>query len=129
MVSSSAFEHNHYAYKIEPEYIPIFLLSNTMRNWAINLLINASKKNSRRRERLFKYFSDIQVENGIVRFNSTSTPTRVYDIEAQAFTYTESHTGRLVYEDLVFDEPIESQLILYEPADDLYDYEPIDGHT
>jgi hypothetical protein len=98
-----------------------------MRNWAINLLINSSKKNARRRERMFKYFSDVQVENGIIHFASTSTPTRVYDIEAQAFTYTESHTGRIVYEDLV-DEPIESQLILYEP-DDLYEYEPIDWHT
>ena len=104
-----------------------------MRNWAINLLINSSKKNARRRERMFKYFSDVRVENGIVRFESTSTPTRVYDIEAQAFTYTESHTGRIVYEDLVVDEPkpidIESQLILYEPDEDLYEYEPIDWHT
>jgi len=94
-----------------------------MRNWAINLLINSSKKNARRRERLFKYFSDIQVENGIVRFNSTSTPTRVYDIEAQAFTYTDN--GHIVYEDF----NIEEKLILYEPADDLYEYEPIDWHT
>jgi hypothetical protein len=91
-----------------------------MRNWAINILTNSSKKNARRRERLFKYFSD----NGD-RF--ASNPTRVYDIEAQAFTYTESHTGRLVYEDLAVDEPIESHLILYEP--DLYEYEPIDWHT
>lgn len=97
-----------------------------MRNWAINILINSSKKNARRRERMFKYFSDIRVENGIVRFESTSTPTRIYDIEAQAFTYTEA--GRIVYEDLVVDEPIESQLILYEP-EDLYEYEPIDWHT
>jgi hypothetical protein len=100
-----------------------------MRNWAINVLINSSKKNARRRERLFKYFSDVQVENGVVRFASTSTPTRVYDIEAQAFTHTESHTGRLVYEDLTVDEPkdIESQLNLYEP--EKYEYEPIDWHT
>lgn len=91
-----------------------------MRNWAINILINSSKKNARRRERLFKYFSD---DNG-VRFASTSNP-RVYDIEAQAFTYSESHTGRLVYEDLAVDEQIESQL--NEP--DLYEYEPIDWHT
>lgn len=97
-----------------------------MRNWAINLLINSSKKNARRRERMFKYFSDVQVENGIIRFASTSTPTRVYDIEAQAFTYSDN--GRIIYEDLVVDEPIESQLILYEP-DDLYEYEPIDWHT
>ena len=55
-----------------------------MRNWALNLLLNASKKNARRRERLFKYFDDIQVDNGIIHFASTSTPTRVYDIEAQA---------------------------------------------
>ena len=100
-----------------------------MRNWAINLLIKTSKKNPRRRERMFKYFSDVQVENGIIHFASTSNPTRVYDIEAQAFTYTESHTGRIVYEDLVVDEPIESQLILYEPDDELYEYEPIDWHT
>jgi hypothetical protein len=71
-----------------------------MRNWAFNILINASKKNARRRERFFKYCQDIHVDNGIVRFQSTSTPTRVYDIEAQAFTYVESHSGRIVYEDL-----------------------------
>ena len=93
-----------------------------MRNWAINLLINTSKKNARRRERLFKYFSDIHVENGIVRFESTSTPTRVYDIEAQSFTYNDN--GRIVYEDF----NLEEKVILYEP-DDLYEYEPIDGHT
>jgi len=104
-----------------------------MRNWAINLLINASKKNARRRERLFKYFSDIQVENGIVRFESTSTPTRVYDIEAQSFTY--SHNGRVVYEDFNLEEKVilyehdePDDLYDYEP-DDLYDYEPIDWHT
>ena len=98
-----------------------------MRNWAINVLINSSKKNARRRERLFKYFSDIQVESSVIRFASTSTPTRVYDIEAQAFTYTESHTGRLVYEDLTVEpKDIESQLILHEPDDE---YEPIDWHT
>lgn len=88
-----------------------------MRNWAINILINASKKNARRRERLFKYFDDIEVDNGIVRFASTSTPTRVYDIEAQAFTYTQSHSGRLVYEDLTVEDP---------PRED--EYEPIDWH-
>ena len=97
-----------------------------MRNWAINLLINSSKKNARRRERMFKYFSDVQVENGIIHFASTSIPRRVYDIEAQAFTYTDN--GRIIYEDFVVDEHIESQLILYEP-DDLYEYEPIDWHT
>jgi hypothetical protein len=95
-----------------------------MRNWAINILINASKKNARRRERLFKYFSDVQVDNGVVRFASTSTPTRVYDIEAQAFTYTESHTGRLVYEDLTVDE-----VDIYDPPrKDEDEYEPIDWH-
>ena len=100
-----------------------------MRNWAFNILINASKKNSRRRERLFKYFSDIHVDNGIVRFASTSTPTRVYDIEAQAFTYTESHSGRLVYEDLTVDElTLDEQLDLYDPPRD-NEYEPIDWHT
>lgn len=95
-----------------------------MRNWAFNILINASKKNARRRERLFKYFDDIHVENGVVRFASTSTPTRIYDIEAQAFTYTESHTGRLVYEDLTVDEQVD----MYDPPRD-DDYEPIDWHT
>ena len=102
-----------------------------MHKWAFNILINASKKNARRRERLFKYFEVIHVENGIVRFTSTSTPTRVYDIEAQAFTYTESHTGRLVYEDLTVQEPeidIESQVVIYDPPRD-DDYEPIDWHT
>ena len=94
-----------------------------MRNWAINLLINTSKKNARRRERLFKYFSDIQVDNGIVRFASTSTPTRVYDIEAQAFTYTESHTGRLVYEDL----SVEEQVDMYDPTEE-DEYEKIDWY-
>ena len=74
-----------------------------MNYWAFNLLIKVSNKNARRRERLFKYFNDIHVENGIVHFSSTSN--RVFDIEAQAFTYTETHTGRLVYEDLTVDEP------------------------
>lgn len=86
-----------------------------MRNWAINLLINSSKKNARRRERLFKYFSDIHVENAI-RFESTSTPTRVYDIEAQSY----SDNGR-VYEDFNLEDKV-----LYEPDDE---YEPIDWHT
>ena len=94
-----------------------------MRKWAVNILINASKKNSRRRERLFKYFEDIHVENGIVRFASTSTPTRVYDIEAQAFTYTETHTGRLVYEDLTVDEQVD----MYDPPRD-EEYESIDWY-
>lgn len=94
-----------------------------MRNWAINILINTSKKNARRRERLFKYFEDIHVENGIVRFASTSTPTRVYDIEAQAFTYTETHTGRLIYEDLTVDEQVD----LYDPPRD-EEYESIDWY-
>lgn len=94
-----------------------------MRNWTINLLINATKKNARRRERLFKYFEDIQVENGIVRFTSTSTPTRVYDIEAQAFTYTESHTGRLVYEDLNVEEEVD----IYDPPRE-DEYETIDWY-
>jgi len=95
-----------------------------MRNWAINILINASKKNARRRQHLFKYFDDIQIDNGIVRFASTSTPTRVYDIEAQAFTYTESHTGRLVYEDLTVDE-----VDIYDPPrKDEDEYEPIDWY-
>jgi hypothetical protein len=93
-----------------------------MRNWALNLLLNASKKNARRRERLFKYFDDIQVDNGIIRFASTSTPTRVYDIEAQALTYTDSHSGRIVYEDLT----VEEQVDIYDPN---YEYEPIDWHT
>jgi hypothetical protein len=94
-----------------------------MRNWAINLLINTTKKNARRRERLFKYFSDVQVENGIVRFESSSSPTRVYDIEAQSFTYTESHTGRLVYEDLTIDEQVD----LYDPPRE-EEYESIDWY-
>ena len=93
-----------------------------MNKWAFNILLNASKKNARRRERLFKYFSDIKVENGIVRFETTSTPTRVYDIEAQSFTYND---GRVVYEDF----NVEEKVILYDPADDLYEYEPIDWHT
>jgi hypothetical protein len=95
-----------------------------MRNWAINLLINSSKKNARRRERLFKYFSDVQVENGIVRFASTSNPTRVYDIEAQSFTYTETHTGRLVYEDLTVDEQVD----IYDPPRADEEYESIDWY-
>jgi hypothetical protein len=78
-----------------------------MQKWAFNILINASKKNARRRERLFKYFSDIQVENGVVRFETTSNPTRVYDIEAQAITYTETHTGRIIYEDLSVEEQVD----------------------
>lgn len=93
-----------------------------MQKWAFNILINASKKNARRRERLFKYFSDIQVENGVVRFETTSNPTRVYDIEAQAITYTESHTGRIIYEDL----NIEEQVDLYHPQDE--EYESIDWY-
>ena len=78
-----------------------------MQKWAFNILINASKKNARRRERLFKYFEDIHVENGIVRFSApeSTSECRVYDVEAQAYTYNESHTGRIVYEDLNVDEP------------------------
>jgi hypothetical protein len=91
-----------------------------MQKWAFNILMTASKKNARRRDRLFKYFSDIQVENGVVRFETTSNPTRVYDIEAQAITYTESHTGRLVYEDL----SIEEQVDLYQDEE----YESIDWY-
>jgi hypothetical protein len=97
-----------------------------MQKWAFNILINASKKNACRRERLFKYFDDIHVENGIVRFqHTTSVPTRVFDVEAQAYTYTETHNGRLVYEDLTVDE----QVTLYDPPRDEYEYEPIDWHT
>ena len=95
-----------------------------MQKWAFNILINASKKNARRRERLFKYFDDIHVENGLVRFTTTSTITRVYDIEAQSFAYTESHTGRIVYEDLTVDEQVD----MYDPPRE-DDYEPIDWHT
>jgi hypothetical protein len=94
-----------------------------MQKWAFNILINASKKNARRRERLFKYFSDIQVENGFVRFETTSNPTRVYDIEAQAITYTETHTGRIIYEDL----SVEEQVDLYNPIQD-EEYESIDWY-
>ena len=94
-----------------------------MQKWAFNILINASKKNARRRERLFKYFDEIHVENGIVRFaHTTSMPTRVFDVEAQAYTYTESHTGRLIYEDLT----VEEEVNIYDPRED---YEPIDWHT
>jgi hypothetical protein len=97
-----------------------------MQKWAFSIILNASKKNARRRERLFKYFDNIEVENGIVRFahTQTSSPTRVFDLEAQAFTYTETHTGRLVYEDL----NVEEQVTLYDPPRD-DDYEPIDWHT
>jgi hypothetical protein len=98
-----------------------------MQKWAFSIILNASKKNARRRERLFKYFSDIEVENGIVRFAPTSTPTRVFDLEAQAFTYTESHTGRIIYEDL--EMSVDDEVILYDPPRDEYDYEPIDWHT
>jgi len=94
-----------------------------MQKWAFSIILNASKKNARRRERLFKYFSDVRVENGIVRFESTSNPTRIYDIEAQAFTYTESHTGRLVYEDLTVDEQVD----LYDPPRE-DEYESIDWY-
>jgi hypothetical protein len=94
-----------------------------MQKWAFNILINASKKNARRRERLFKYFSDIHVENGVVRFETTSNPTRVYDIEAQSITYTETHTGRIIYEDL----SIEEQVDLYNPIQD-EEYESIDWY-
>ena len=95
-----------------------------MQKWAFTILINASKKNARRRERLFKYF-DIQVGSGIVRFQSkTHTPKntdRVYDVEAQAFTYTETHTGRIIYEDLSVEEEVE----MYDPRDE---YESIDWY-
>lgn len=91
-----------------------------MQKWAFNILMTASKKNARRRDRLFKYFSDIQVENGVVRFETTSNPTRVYDIEAQAITYTDSHSGRLVYQDL----NIEEQVDLYQDEE----YESIDWY-
>lgn len=66
-----------------------------MQEWAFNILMTISKKNPRRRERLFKHCKDIQVENGIVRFNTSC----VFDIEAQAYI----HSGRIIYED--FKEP------------------------
>jgi hypothetical protein len=77
-----------------------------MQKWAFNILINASKHNARRRERLFKYCIDIHIENGVIRFDSTS---RVFDIEAQAYT----DNGRILYED---NETLD------------YDYEPIDWY-
>lgn len=61
--------------------------------------MTVSKKNPRRREQLFKHCKDIQVENGIVRFNTSS---RVFDIEAQAYTCT--HSGRIIYEDFTVDK-------------------------
>jgi len=72
-----------------------------MQEWAFNILMTISKKNPRYRERLFKHCKDIQVENGIVRFN---TDSRVFDIEAQAYT----DSGRIIYEDFMDkDEPID----------------------
>ena len=76
-----------------------------MQKWAFNILINASKHNARRRERLFKYCIDIHIENGLIRFDSTS---RVFDLEAQAYT----DNGRILYDNETLD----------------YDYEPIDWY-
>jgi hypothetical protein len=96
-----------------------------MQKWAFNILINASKKNARRRERLFKYFEDVHVENGIVRFSTTpSTCPHVYDIEAQALTYKESHTGRIIYEDLNADYENEWK----DNDEDAEEYEAIDWY-
>jgi len=77
-----------------------------MQKWAFNILINASKHNARRRERFFKYCIDIHIENGVIRFDSTS---RVFDLEAQAYT----DNGRILYDD---NETLD------------YDYEPIDWY-
>ena len=116
-----------------------FRLTNyIMRKWAINILINAYKKSAHRRQRLFKYFEDIHMNNNIENdnfissFNSKNTSksvpnyNRTYDIEAQSFIYTKNHTGRLVYEDLTVDEP--DYDLINEDELDYYEYEKIDWY-
>jgi len=109
-----------------------------MSKWAINILNNASKKSARRRQRLFKYFEDINInienDNFITGFNSKNTYThsynipsnRTYDIEAQTFIYTKNHMGRIVYEDLTVDEP--DYDLINEDELYYYEYEKIDWY-
>ena len=83
-----------------------------MRNWAFNILATASKKNARRRDRLFKYFN---TESKVKTFH----PIEV-DIE------------KGVRPNII---DIESQIIYDPPRDDdenykeVDEYEPIDWHT
>jgi hypothetical protein len=80
-----------------------------MRNWAFNILATASKKNARRRDRLFKYFN---TESKVKTFR----PIEI-DLEKG-------------FRPNIID--IESQIIIYDPPrDDEEDdeYEPIDWHT
>ena len=84
-----------------------------MRKWAFNILATASKKNARRRERLFKYYN--------TETKSTSFHLIQIDIE-KGFRHN------------IID--IESQIIIYDPPrddDDNYkdvdEYEPIDWHS
>jgi hypothetical protein len=84
-----------------------------MRNWAFNILATASKKNARRRDRLFKYFN---TESKVKTFRHFDLPFDV-DLE-KGFRHN------------IID--IESQVVIYDPPrDDEEDdeYEPIDWHT
>jgi hypothetical protein len=80
-----------------------------MRNWAINILATASKKNARRRDRLFKYFN---TESKVKTF-------RHFDVDLEKG-----------FRPNIID--IESQVVIYDPPRDDEDddeYEPIDWHT
>jgi len=79
-----------------------------MRNWAINILATASKKNARRRDRLFKYFN---TESRVKIF-------RHFDVDLEKG-----------FRPNIID--IESQVVIYDPPrnDEEDEYEPIDWHT
>ena len=85
-----------------------------MRKWAFNILATASKKNARRRDRLFKYFN---TESKVKHFHPIDV-----DIEKG-------------FRPNIID--IESQIIIYDPPrdedndkdNDDDEYEPIDWHT
>jgi len=79
-----------------------------MRKWAFNILATASKKNARRRERLFKYFNT--------------------DTKCKSFHLIEIDIEKGFRHNII---DIESQIIIYDPPRDEEEdeYEPIDWHT
>ena len=85
-----------------------------MRNWAFNILATASKKNARRRDRLFKYFN---TESKVKTFRHIDDRVPFVDLE------------KGIRPNII---DIESQVVIYDPPrDDEEDdeYEPIDWHT
>jgi sulfatase maturation enzyme AslB (radical SAM superfamily) len=79
-----------------------------MRKWAFNILATASKKNARRRERLFKYFNA--------------------ETKSKSFQLIEIDIEKGFRPNII---DIESQIIIYDPPrdDEEDEYEPIDWHT